>query len=134
MSYVFEFIQILNRSQKQQLRARQQQMRKWQKQFGRQHNDYNRARPSRTNRESSVAVNEHWIVVEEMDFLRLNKLAVPRVDEPMDLYLCGEMEHYDKSYDRVTTRNERRLQRINRVIHTVTTTQDPIIRKVQYHD
>lgn len=123
-------MQILSRSQKQQVRARQQQMRKWQKQFGRQHNDYNRGRPSRTNRESSVAVSEQWAVVEEMDFLRLNKLAVPRVEPPTDLYVCGEMEYYDKSYDRVTTRNERRLQRINRVIHTVTTTQDPIIRKL----
>lgn len=37
------------------------------------------------------------------------------------------MEYYDKSYDRVTTRNERPLTRVNRVIHTVSTTDDPII-------
>lgn len=43
---------------------------------------------------------------------------------------CGAMEIYDKSYDRVTTKNERRLKRINRIFHKVTTTDDPIIRQV----
>ena len=40
------------------------------------------------------------------------------------------MEFYDKSYDRVTTKNERPLKRINRIFHKVTTTDDPIIRQV----
>lgn len=43
---------------------------------------------------------------------------------------CGAMEVYDKSYDRVTTKNEKRLKRINRIFHKVTTTDDPIIRQV----
>lgn len=43
---------------------------------------------------------------------------------------CGELEYYDKQYDRVTVKNERRLQRIDRIFHKVTTTDDPIIRKV----
>lgn len=43
---------------------------------------------------------------------------------------CGELEFYDKQYDRVTVKNERRLQRIDRIFHKVTTTDDPIIRKV----
>jgi hypothetical protein len=40
------------------------------------------------------------------------------------------MEYYDKSYDRVSTKNERPLKRINRIFHKVTTTDDPMIRQV----
>lgn len=40
------------------------------------------------------------------------------------------MEYYDKSYDRVTTKNEKKLKRIDRIFHKVTTTDDPIIRGV----
>jgi len=43
---------------------------------------------------------------------------------------CGGMEVYDKSYDRVTTKSEKKLKRINRIFHKVTTTDDPIIRQV----
>ena len=44
---------------------------------------------------------------------------------------CGALEYYDKAFDRVTTRNERSLKSIKRIFHTVTTTDDPVIRKVQ---
>ena len=40
------------------------------------------------------------------------------------------MEYYEKSYDRVTTKNEVPLAGVNRIFHKVTTTDDPIIRKV----
>lgn len=40
------------------------------------------------------------------------------------------MEYYDKSYDRVNVKNERPLVPIDRIHHTVTTSDDPIIRKV----
>lgn len=40
------------------------------------------------------------------------------------------MEFYDKSYDRVNVKNERPLQPVDRIFHTVTTSDDPIIRKV----
>ncbi len=42
------------------------------------------------------------------------------------------MEYYDKQYDRVTTKNEKKLKRINRVFHKVTTTDDPVIRGVSH--
>ena len=47
---------------------------------------------------------------------------------------CGELEYYDKSYDRITTKLEKRLARVNRLFHKVTTTDDPIIRKVSKTD
>jgi hypothetical protein len=45
---------------------------------------------------------------------------------------AGSLEYYDKVYDRVSTKNEKHLSRINRVFHKVTTTDDHIIRKVYY--
>lgn len=43
---------------------------------------------------------------------------------------CGALEYYDKAFDRITTRNEKQLKSIKRIFHTVTTTDDPVIRKV----
>lgn len=43
---------------------------------------------------------------------------------------CGALEYYDKAFDRITTRNEKLLRSIKRIFHTVTTTDDPVIRKV----
>ena len=42
--------------------------------------------------------------------------------------LCGTMEYYDKAYDRVNVKSEKPLKRIDRIFHTVTTTDDPVIR------
>ena len=95
-----------------------------------------------------------------MEFNRLNKLSLPNVGEPEDLWdsstapclpllsallrdvmilsfeirlKCGSMEFYNKTYDRVTTKSEKKLERINRIFHKVTTTDDPIIRRVTTH-
>ena len=43
---------------------------------------------------------------------------------------AGALEYYDKTYDRVNVKNEKPLKRVDRVFHTVTTTDDPIIRKL----
>lgn len=45
---------------------------------------------------------------------------------------CGALEYYDKAFDRITTRNEKQLKSIKRIFHTVTTTDDPVIRKVMH--
>lgn len=42
----------------------------------------------------------------------------------------GSLEYYDKTYDRINVKNEKPLQRVDRLFHTVTTTDDPVIRKV----
>merc|ERR1719295_946961 len=65
-----------------------------------------------------------------MDKTQLLKLSLPTVSDPEDLMKCGSMEFYDKAYDRVNVKSERQLKRIDRVFHTVTTTDDPIIRKL----
>lgn len=43
---------------------------------------------------------------------------------------CGSLEYYDKTYDRINVKNEKPLQRIERVFHTVSASDDPIMRKV----
>lgn len=45
-------------------------------------------------------------------------------------YLAGTVEFYDKANDRITARNEKPLEGNNRIFHKVTTTDDPIVRKV----
>ncbi|XP_064617804.1 eukaryotic translation initiation factor 3 subunit D-like [Liolophura sinensis] len=122
-------MQALSKTHKNRERDRQRQLRKWQKQFGRNTQD-NRNKAPIKNRDASVQVRDSWAVVEEMDFPRLAKLSLPSIEEPKDLTTCGLLELYDKTYDRVTTKSERRLKRINRIFHKVTTTDDPVIRQL----
>lgn len=95
------------------------QMRKW-----------GQGRPQIKIRDASVTVKPDWSTIEEMDFPRLGKLSLPGIKEGEDIVCCGELEYYDKTYDRVNVKNEKPLQSVNRIFHTVTTTDDPIIRKL----
>ncbi|KAG8247957.1 Eukaryotic translation initiation factor 3 subunit D [Homalodisca vitripennis] len=85
--------------------------------------------PPIKNRDASVTVRPDWVTIEEMDFPRLAKLSLPNVKDGEDIVCCGSLEYYDKAYDRVNVKSEKPLQRIDRIFHTVTTTDDPIIRK-----
>ncbi|XP_017098589.2 eukaryotic translation initiation factor 3 subunit D-2 [Drosophila bipectinata] len=85
--------------------------------------------PSRL-RESSVLVRPNWVSLEEIEFPRLLKLALPNIKEGQDIVTCGSLEYYDKVYDRINLRNERPLLKMDRIVHTVTTTDDPVIRRL----
>ncbi|GFR08616.1 eukaryotic translation initiation factor 3 subunit D [Trichonephila clavata] len=121
-------MQILSKMAKGRERDRIQQVRKWQKQM--RHKFDNKGQAPIRNRDASVTVRPEWQVIEEMDFPRLGKLSLPNIADPRDVYCCGAVEYYDKSYDRVTCKLEKPLQRINRIFHKVTTTDDPIIRQL----
>jgi len=121
-------MQILTKSQKNRERDRLRQVRKWQKQHGNRHEQKNQVQIK--HRDASVQVKDTWAVIEEMDFPRLAKLTLPNIGEAEDVVKCGSLEFYDKTYDRVNTKTERRLQRVNRVFHKVTTTDDPVIRQL----
>lgn len=41
---------------------------------------------------------------------------------------CGELESYEKSYDRVTVKSETNLEKTKRAFRNVTTSDDPVIR------
>lgn len=42
----------------------------------------------------------------------------------------GQLYYYDKAFDRVTVRTEKPLQRCGGTFYNLTTTEDPIIQKV----
>lgn len=81
-------------------------------------------------RDASVTVRPDWVAIEDMDFPRLQKLSLPAIKEGKDIETYGALEFYDKSFDRVNIKNERPLQGVDRIFHKVTTTDDPVIRKL----
>jgi translation initiation factor 3 subunit D len=123
-------MQVLNKGGRNNRSQPQSQQRgKWQKNASRNKYDA-KGQVKKRDTSASVAIKSSWRVIEEMDFLRLSKLSLPNVGDGKDVKKCGSLEYYDKQYDRVTCRNEKRLQRMNRVSYTVTTTDDPIIRQL----
>ncbi|BFF89887.1 eukaryotic translation initiation factor 3 subunit D-2 [Drosophila madeirensis] len=90
---------------------------------------FGRNAPTRM-RESSVVVRSDWVSIEEIDFPRLLKLSLPNVKEGQDVVTCGSLEFYDKTYDRINLKNERPLLKTHRIIHTLSTTDDPVIRRL----
>ncbi|KAI0068546.1 translation initiation factor eIF-3 subunit D [Artomyces pyxidatus] len=80
-------------------------------------------------RESSVAIDPSWQMLEEIEFHRLAKLRL-EVDEPEDLESYGRLLPYNKAYDRITTKTERPLQPIDRIKYNTTTSDDPVIQQL----
>ncbi|KAF6168617.1 hypothetical protein GIB67_005229 [Kingdonia uniflora] len=83
---------------------------------------------------SSVDIQPEWTLLEQIPFTTFSKLAY-NVPEPEDLLMCGALEFYDRGYDRVTPKNDKRLERYkNRNFYKVTTTDDPVIRRLANED
>ncbi|KAL5576728.1 hypothetical protein UlMin_018427 [Ulmus minor] len=83
---------------------------------------------------SSVDIQPEWNMLDQIPFSTFSKLSFT-VPEPEDLLLCGGLEFYDRVYDRVTPKNEKRLERFkNRNFFKVTTTDDPVIRRLANED
>ncbi|XP_030974467.1 eukaryotic translation initiation factor 3 subunit D-like [Quercus lobata] len=83
---------------------------------------------------SSVDIQPEWNMLDQIPFSTFSKLSFS-VPEPEDLLLCGGLEFYDRSFDRITPKNERRLERFkNRNFFKVTTTDDPVIRRLASED
>lgn len=122
-------MQVLSKTQKSRERDRQRQLRKWQKQFGKQQMEQMKKTPLK-HRTASVQVKDSWSVLEEMDFPRLSKLSLPKVPQAQDLLKCGSLEYYEKSYDRISTRHDKKLTRVHRIFHRISTTDDPNIRQL----
>uniref|UniRef100_A0A2P2LB00 Eukaryotic translation initiation factor 3 subunit D n=1 Tax=Rhizophora mucronata TaxID=61149 RepID=A0A2P2LB00_RHIMU len=83
---------------------------------------------------SSVDIQPEWNMLDQIPFSTFSKLSFT-APEPEDLLLCGALEFYDRSFDRITPKNERRLERFkNRNFYKVTTTDDPVIRRLANED
>ncbi|KAG0580305.1 hypothetical protein KC19_4G164200 [Ceratodon purpureus] len=79
---------------------------------------------------SSVDIRPEWAVLEQIPLTSLSKLSY-EVGEPEDITTCGTLEYYDKTFDRVTPKTEKPLERFeNRNFYKVTTTDDPVIRRL----
>jgi translation initiation factor 3 subunit D len=101
---------------------------KFREQRSTQNRKYGARGPPLKIRDASVTVRPDWVIIEEMDFPRLAKLSLPNIKDGEDITTCGALEYFDRSYDRVNVKNERPLQRVDRILHTVTTKDDTIIR------
>lgn len=80
-------------------------------------------------RESSVKVGSSWSIVEEIEFSRLGKLMFD-VGDGENIETWGKAPYYDKTYDRVSTRNEKPLVKTEKVKLNPTASEDPILLKV----
>lgn len=80
-------------------------------------------------RESSVKVGSSWNIIEEIEFSRLGKLMFD-VGDGEDIETWGKAPYYDKTYDRVSTRNEKPLVKTEKVKLNPTASEDPILLKV----
>eukprot|EP00245_Coleochaete_scutata_P017967 TRINITY_DN90_c0_g1_i1.p1 TRINITY_DN90_c0_g1~~TRINITY_DN90_c0_g1_i1.p1 ORF type:complete len:554 (+),score=148.71 TRINITY_DN90_c0_g1_i1:33-1694(+) len=83
---------------------------------------------------SSVDIRPEWSVLEQIPLSSLTKLNFD-AGEPEDIAKCGILEYYDKTFDRVTPKTEKALERFeNRQFYKVTTSDDPVIRKLAQKD
>ncbi|KAI8093564.1 eukaryotic translation initiation factor 3 subunit D [Halteromyces radiatus] len=100
-----------------------QQTQQARKRYG--HRDYDK--PQRV-RNASVNIGADWNLLDEIEFSRLSKLTFG-IPEAEDIATFGSINYYNKSYDRVNTRNEKALQHIDRVKYDTTTSEDPVIQQ-----
>ena len=89
---------------------------------------YDQQQRSRT---ATVQVRSDWQILEEIEFSRLGKLRLDvDTEDPEEIAQYGFVSEYDRSYDRVSTRNPVNLQVIDRVHYNPTTSDDPVIQDV----
>uniref|UniRef100_A0A5S6QNB0 Eukaryotic translation initiation factor 3 subunit D n=1 Tax=Trichuris muris TaxID=70415 RepID=A0A5S6QNB0_TRIMR len=124
--------QVSNKAAKHRERDRHSQLRHLQKQFQLRQRYSNHFVPQMKARQPSVQIRADWKVIQEFDLHRLQKLKLPSIEPGEDISneRYGTLEYYDRSYDRLSSRNEILLQRVHRIFFTVTTTDDPVIEKL----
>ncbi|GAA5937996.1 hypothetical protein JCM3775_002423 [Rhodotorula graminis] len=86
-------------------------------------------------REPSVQVQSDWVPLEDIEFSRLAKLRLEvDVDEAQTLSNHGFLYEYDRTYDKVNTKNDKPLQVVDRVRYNPTTSDDPIMQEYAAKD
>ncbi len=82
-------------------------------------------------REASVEVAADWEQLEELTSSALSKLAFKSVGPAEDLARCGSLPYFDRTIDRVSVKAPKHLMTTpEKVFPKVTTTDDPIIRRL----
>lgn len=81
-------------------------------------------------REASVEVSTDWQILEEVSSNVLSKMSFNMRDHGEDIAKCGVVPFYDRSADRITAKNPKSLRVVDVVYPRITTTDDPIIRRI----
>ncbi|BGP53288.1 hypothetical protein JCM8202_002613 [Rhodotorula sphaerocarpa] len=86
-------------------------------------------------REASIDVGSDWTSLEEIEFSRLQKLRLDvDIDEVETISEHGFLSEYDRTFDKVNTKNDKPLQIIDRVRYNPTTSDDPVIQDIAAKD
>ncbi|TPX40118.1 hypothetical protein SeMB42_g01546 [Synchytrium endobioticum] len=80
-------------------------------------------------RDASVKIGAEWKVLQEIDFNGLAKLFF-EVEDPQDIETYGEVNYYDKTFDKKSTKNTQALKSFDRFSPNLTTSFDPILQKL----
>lgn len=81
-------------------------------------------------RESSVEVGTEWVQLEELTSNALSKLSYKPVTSGETITTCGVLPYVDRTLDKITAKNPRPLRKSTTEYPRVTTTDDPVIRKI----
>lgn len=81
-------------------------------------------------REPSVEVAQDWCQLEEIMFASLSKMMMPKLADGQDITFCGVLPYFDRSMDRVSAKTPLALRVSSAEYPRVTTTDDPIIRRI----
>lgn len=117
-----------NQRQQQQQQTQQKQQPRTHRKMGWKDWD----KPNRI-RDASVQVEPEWQNIAEIDFPRLNKLNLD-VNEGEDVVSFGQLYPYDRSFDRINTKNEKPLEIKDRTRYNPSTSVDPVIKKLAQQD
>ncbi len=84
----------------------------------------------RKERVASLTVGVDWQLEDEFDLTQLLKLQANPPKDCEDLVWCGQLDTYDETFEKTTTRTAVPLKREdNKVHYSVTTMDDPVIEK-----
>eukprot|EP01012_Entosiphon_sulcatum_P054721 TRINITY_DN7579_c0_g1_i1.p1 TRINITY_DN7579_c0_g1~~TRINITY_DN7579_c0_g1_i1.p1 ORF type:complete len:546 (-),score=91.87 TRINITY_DN7579_c0_g1_i1:125-1534(-) len=98
-------------------------------------NDNYRTRRTFVQRVASVDVRPTWKVVAQFALSDLGKLDAQPPANPQDLKTCGFFEQFSPEFNTVSVRTPVPLRDCsNKTFHSVTTTEDPIIRDMSMED
>jgi len=81
-------------------------------------------------RDASVDVRPEWSVMGQFAFSELGKMTISEVPDGVDVHACGTLQPYDKNYDRINPKQEKKLVQSERAFFKVTTSDDPEIARL----
>ncbi|EGC40576.1 eIF-3 zeta [Dictyostelium purpureum] len=94
---------------------------------GRYANKYWNDRRQR-NRESSIEIGSSWESKEEFDLQTFKQYTLENLPESETIGTYGKVKYYNRVYDRINTKNEKKLQKSEVNVPLIPTSDDKVIR------